>query len=402
MTPNDAEIDLLLRRHGKVTDGVKNHEHLDADELNAFAEGALPAAARSRYVSHLADCNDCRRVVSQLAAASGVSEPARVPASESTRESWWKRIGAVLSPSALRYAAFAAVLLAVVGIGFRAWQTSHRTPPFLLVPNNQDDNAETRQASPQPAGSVAPSQSPVIAKAMVQSTPAAISDQKQPESNKVVAPPPPKPADAVAQNESVPVTTNGQADPRSNNAAAPSYAPPPPTVESERNDARSREQNAGLYGPRRGESNEKYKTMDDRSRAGDVAKARDEDRARINTDQPAAKEETKTEAEAARKRSESRTSSLASRAAGEARQEAPKSDKAGPPAEADTRIVGGRKFTRQGNAWIDSKLKSSMSIKTISRGSEDFEKLDSGLRSIAQQFNGPVVVVWKGKAYRIQ
>jgi hypothetical protein len=44
------------------------------------------------------------------------------------------------------------------------------------------------------------------------------------------------------------------------------------------------------------------------------------------------------------------------------------------------------------------KLKSSMSIKSVARGSEDFEKLDSGLRSIAQQFSGPVVVVWKGKA----
>lgn len=401
MTPNDAEIDVLLRRQGKVADGVKNHEHLDADELNAFAEGALPAAARSRYVSHLADCDDCRRSVSQLAGASGVLEPARAPASESASESWWKRIGALLSPSALRYAAFVAVLVAVVGIGFGVWQKSHRTSNEI-APNDQAGKADTHASQPQPvAGSVAPTQSPAIAKAMVQSTPTAISDQKQPESNKDVAPPPPKPADAVAQNETVPVTTNGQADPRSNNAAAPSYAPPPPTVESERSDARSREQNAGLYGPRRGESNEKYKTMDDRSRSGDVAKERDDDRARINADQPAAKEETKTET-AGRKRSESRPASLAGRDAGETRQEAPKSDKAGPPAEADTRSVGGRKFTRQGNAWIDTRLKSSMSIKTISRGSEDFEKLDSGLRSISQQFNGPVVVVWKGKAYRIQ
>jgi hypothetical protein len=114
-----------------------------------------------------------------------------------------------------------------------------------------------------------------------------------------------------------------------------------------------------------------------------------------------AKEENKVVG-AARKRAAERTATLAGRSNAGERQEEPKSDKAAPPEEADTRSVGGRKFKRQGNAWVDVKLKSSMSIITISRGSDDFEKLDSGLRSIAQQFSGPVVVVWKGKAYRIQ
>ena len=69
---------------------------------------------------------------------------------------------------------------------------------------------------------------------------------------------------------------------------------------------------------------------------------------------------------------------------------------------AETRSVGGRKFKRQGNAWVDSKLKSSMSVRTIGRGSEEFDNLDSGLRSIAKQLSGEIVVVWKGKAYRIR
>jgi hypothetical protein len=185
-------------------------------------------------------------------------------------------------------------------------------------------------------------------------------------------------------------------------AAAPSYAPPPP-VETERAETRSREQqNLGyLHGPQRGvDSVAKNKALDDRSRSGEFSKARDEDREIASADQPVARKETKDEA-GARRRSE-RTVTLAGRSTGEERQEAPKSDKAAPPEEADTRTVGGRKFKRQGNAWIDLKLKSSMSIKTIPRGSEDFDKLDSGLRSIAQQFGGPVIVVWKGKAYRIQ
>ena len=52
--------------------------------------------------------------------------------------------------------------------------------------------------------------------------------------------------------------------------------------------------------------------------------------------------------------------------------------------------------------WIDQKFKSSMAMKSISRGSDEFQALDSGLRSIAQQLGGQVIVVWKGHAYLIK
>jgi hypothetical protein len=70
--------------------------------------------------------------------------------------------------------------------------------------------------------------------------------------------------------------------------------------------------------------------------------------------------------------------------------------------EPETRSAGGRKFERQGGVWVDSKFKTSMAAKTIARGSDDFQKLDSGLRAIAQQLSGDIIVVWKGKAYRIR
>ena len=68
----------------------------------------------------------------------------------------------------------------------------------------------------------------------------------------------------------------------------------------------------------------------------------------------------------------------------------------------ETRSAGGRKFRRQGNSWVDSKFKSSMPVKSISRGSSEFGELDSGLRAIAQQLGGEVLVVWKNKAYLIK
>ena len=405
MAANDSEMDVLLRRLARARSDASGMEHLDADELSAFAEGALPAAARSRYVSHLADCDDCRRVVAELAANSGGVEPMGMPASQpASTESWWQKVGTFFAPARLRYVAFAAVLVAVAGIGFAVWRQSHERPTDFAARSAQTRNEETATAS-QPQREVAnganPQQSPAIAKAIAPTTQAPVLDQKQPETTNGSPPSPPKPADALARNEtaSSSTATGRAAEPPASNAA-PSYAPPPP-VETERSDLRAREQqNLGvLHGPQRGESAEKYKSIDDRSRGAELAKTRDEDRPRTGSDQPVAKEESKDEG-GARKRSETRTATLANRS--EMRQETQKSDKAGPPEEADTRSVGGRKFKRQGNVWVDVKLKSSMSITTISRGSDDFEKLDSGLRSISQQFSGPVLVVWKGKAYRIQ
>jgi len=408
MTPNDSEMDVVLRRFAKVASGVKTADHLDADELSAFAEGALPPAARSRYVSHLADCDDCRRAVTELAAASGRVEPMTAPVSQPTAtETWWQKVGRFFAPARLRYAAFAAVLVAVVGIGFAVWRNSQKRPADQVAQGGPTVGEETRRTASQPqepaANKVVAEQSPAAAAKGVTQTQAPLLDQKQPESTAVSPPPPPKPADTLARNETAPSSAATGRGAEISTNAAPSYAPPP-LVENERADTRAREQqNLNLlHGPQRGESTEKYKTQDDRSRgAGDFAKARDEDRARTGSDQPVAKEESKDEA-GARKRSESRTAALASRLPAGERQEEPKSDKAAPPEEADIRSVGGRKFKRQGNAWVDMKLKSSMSIKSVARGSEDFGKLDSGLRSIAQQLNGPVVVVWKGKAYRIQ
>src|SRR5215475_920286 len=71
------EMDLLLRRLGRrpdisVSEGNGDVEHLDADELNAYAENVLPAAARARYTAHLAECSRCRELVVQLSSSAGV------------------------------------------------------------------------------------------------------------------------------------------------------------------------------------------------------------------------------------------------------------------------------------------------------------------------------------------
>jgi len=165
---------------------------------------------------------------------------------------------------------------------------------------------------------------------------------------------------------------------------------------------RSREQqNVGgamAGGPRRNESFEKDKAL---GKSADVAKAPGEDRFQV-ANQPTAAEN-KQDDNAARARTSSGLADERGRDLRELRSEDRKREATVTSEEAPaTRSVGGRRFKRQGNAWVDAKFKSSMSTRNVARGSEDFEKLDSGLRSIANQLSGEVIVVWKGKAYRIR
>jgi hypothetical protein len=64
----DKEMDALLRQAARQDKSALpvTQTHLDADELAAFAAGALPLKARARAVEHLADCGNCRTTVANL------------------------------------------------------------------------------------------------------------------------------------------------------------------------------------------------------------------------------------------------------------------------------------------------------------------------------------------------
>lgn len=70
------------------------------------------------------------------------------------------------------------------------------------------------------------------------------------------------------------------------------------------------------------------------------------------------------------------------------------------PAES-TRQVSGKTFKKIGGTWFDSDYGTQKQI-SVRRGTNQYRNLDSGLRSIADQFSGTVVILWKSKAYRIQ
>ena len=71
--------------------GDQSHSaHLDADELSSYAEGALPEITRARYTSHLADCQRCRKLVTELTLAAGVNPAGRI-VEQSTPSSLWTK-----------------------------------------------------------------------------------------------------------------------------------------------------------------------------------------------------------------------------------------------------------------------------------------------------------------------
>jgi hypothetical protein len=188
-------------------------------------------------------------------------------------------------------------------------------------------------------------------------------------------------------------------------ASSPSFAPQPP-VETYRADSKAPEQKGVVIGgavpsgPRRNESYDKFKVAD-RARSGDLAKDRDEDRGRAANQ--ATISETKPDDSTTRAGRESGIVVMKRRQEMKVETRKAPEEMDRPKSEAEQfRSVGGRKFQRQGNAWVDTKFKTSMSVRNIARGSDEFGALDSGLRSIAQQLSGEIVVVWKGKAYRIR
>jgi hypothetical protein len=70
-----------------------------------------------------------------------------------------------------------------------------------------------------------------------------------------------------------------------------------------------------------------------------------------------------------------------------------------------TRNVGGRRFRRHSGVWVDTAYDSNSAIVNVTRGTEQYRALigdEPGIKTIADQLEGTVIVVWKGRTYRIR
>lgn len=427
MTSNEKQIDVLLQRYAKAAPRAHAGEHLDADQLSAFADGALPPATRARYISHLADCDDCREQASALAISSGAVVRAEQRQTEITEgRTFWQLLAGLFALPLLRYGALAAVLLIIAAVAFVALRRPRQESQLIAANERveqersavkppgtmQDSDTHNKQANIETRGA-SPSQ-PVAGKD--QSATKADGTQLAKETPVIQEPMKEAPASSPAANfGAAKKAGEGQFA-----QAAPSYAPLPPAETTLKQQEAYREQQraAGISGPR--QQQQKYEPADklatlDRER--DVAKV-DKDAKRIdeptgNAPTPVASNQAPRNRAVNEKakgpmRNMENNAMVRTEDAGRAEAPPKTSSKPVPDNRASTeevpqtRSAGGRKFRRQGNAWVDQKFKSSMTLKSISRGSEEFDALDSGLRSIAQQLGGEVIIVWKGKAYLIK
>ena len=71
----------------------------------------------------------------------------------------------------------------------------------------------------------------------------------------------------------------------------------------------------------------------------------------------------------------------------------------------DIRTVAGRRFRKHNGVWVDTAYDSSKDAVTLSRGSEQYRALvadEPAIKTIADQLEGEIIVVWKGHTYRIR
>ena len=382
---NNNEVDLLLRALARQrtraawqsgsesgdTNEVSS-AHLDADELNSYAEGVAPDPARARYTEHLADCEACRGIVVSLVQSAGAASRFEVP-EQKGGAGFWQKLRELFSPTVLGYAVPALVLAAVIGVGFLAVRQQQRVQ-FVAQNERQAEGPSAAQnkadsgvsSAAQPQATVQNGrQSGTTTELPREKT--ALEDEKLQAGQGLL-----KPDSSVAK---APAKDAGQAGDIGSVAESRPYAPEPkaaPVLHAEKSAELAKEAPA--------------KRED---------QARDQEEFRVQTDDVHGPN-----------RSRSNTAqAMSQRGAGVAGGRGPSADKNKKGADVETRSVMGRHFTREGDAWVDTAYEYSQATVRVARGSDQYRALvadEPAIRTIAAQLDGVVIVVWKNRAYRIQ
>jgi hypothetical protein len=425
---DSTEMDRLLRRHARrggetlfarrgasddaAAGAAGSGAHLDADEMNAYAEGALPEAARSRYFSHLADCETCRKLVTDLTLAASLADEgkARVAslAAAPPSKSWREWLAAIFSPPVLRYGVPALALFAVITIVIVAMMNQKKESS--VAQNQAGDSARSTATAPNSA--VETQTTTGTAENHSNSNAAPLMDQQSTAQPDTAATPPAKPTPMESDAPIVPqegiassttpaqtaVTENkgrefGVAGKREQAEAAPAPPPPAPQVLSApaaTTQGNRDKQEEPKKAKAAGKDDTDEMVVDGTTAGGAVA-----DRAESNEDRQDVGRTAASRAPANQPRSRRPSTAMKSGpAAGTAREKE---------SFVETRSVGGRRFRKQGGAWIDTAYSSSRPTTNVARGSEQYRALiadEPGLRPIAEQLGGEVYVVWKSRAYR--
>ncbi len=390
----DNEIDALLRKEAAgrtITIGEFAGMHLDADEIAAFAEGAVPEGARLTFVRHFADCDACRRTLSGVVALRPAEAEEAVGHSVSAPAAavpWYRRF--FVFPN-LAYVMGGLVVLFAGFIGLSVLTGTYRS--------GQSEVSSTRSAEPedsdfaeQPAMSTLANTNSSANSAMNAASNAANTAANAPGGGGGgSALPLASPAGNTALAKEAPITAPAddlRAEAPRQVTAAPPPAPPKEngfTVDGV-DSRRARELRAEPQPERDSKKAEDKKDSVETTsrRSGPTPKLKGptrNDRAERNLALEA--ENAPSPQKAANPRSAPAPGTPAASTAGK-------------------KNVSGRTFEFRQGAWYDTTYRGQGTI-NVRRNTDDYRKLDSGLRGIAESFIGTVVVtIWNGRAYRIQ
>lgn len=357
----DNEIDAILRKSRGASAIAATDEHLDADVVAAFAEGAVPERARPLYARHFADCDRCRKLLSQaitmntaapLAADGAASSVSHVAEASSWLSSLFRNPNLALAMGAL-VLTFSGVL------------------GYLVLRNQQSETAMVSQSdtemqkggpsaglelNEQIANSSAAARAANVSANAASNSAASSTGSGSAESR------PAENLPGAGRDSDTPATSDAMVAQPKPAAAAP---PADKTVaEKDReklksDDKETKDENVLLGGVRQ--------DTEDRRASGNVATAKKRDAGPTRSGPVQSQSQINTQT-----------------------YEMPV-----------TRTAGGKKFTNRSGAWYDTAYRGQATT-NVRRGTDEYKKLDSGLRSIADTLGGTVVVVWKDKAYRVQ
>jgi hypothetical protein len=447
----DREIDSLLRRRARGTaesrpwgdgreDGTHS-AHLDADELGAFAEGALPAPARLAAASHLADCDSCRGVVVGLARVAGVGAEvkqhlvAATAAAESARPSAWRAfVASLFAPRMMRFAVPLLALSLVGVVSYIALRTDRGSLQAVREGRSQNGTLQSAPSAPASSNTVANSNTNSIISQ---------NGNAPREAPQLVAPSVP-PVRGHGGAEAQPAEGDTAKDEAEPSAASPPAPPPPAAVSTDSPvDARLSKAAPKPGAPEEGEAGradnnkEKSENRDKSARQSDpgddlaandaaaqqrVVRSRNlnemqmpDGGARNQTQKRAADNNASggyigggsAGATAQPKESERNSASRSETGsrARPAREAEKKADEDEVVRIGETRSAAGHRFRRVGNMWEDVNYKSSMPMTGVRRGTEGFRALVADVPEVgrvAAAIGGEVVIVIGGHAYRIR
>ncbi len=372
----DKEMDAILRR-ARGSGGVSaTSAHLDADTIAAFVENALPQKAKLLNMEHFADCDRCRKQLSfamSMNSEAETTEAASVvaPIVEAAIP-WYSKL--FRTPNLAL--GMGALVVAFSGIiGYLVIQNRSANNRSDVAAANVSKPMASEPAATVAANSVMDANKPAVANANI--NPAAPASSPATGSAPTDSQPAASSPTGVTSGADQPTVATKSADtgvtggvPADQEKPELKSAPIRPEPRKDGQPAETRDEKVELAksGTDDAISNDRGRALEDRTtREGPYA--------------PKKKETGPTRAVPGPRYDQQQSNNIYT--------------------QTPIRSVGGKNFDNRGGIWYDTAYSNQPMIR-VTRGSDEYKKLDGSVKRAAESLGGTVVVVWKANAYRIQ